>query len=593
MVRSMQARLQSKLRHASAGLLAVVVVIVLFARPVAAENIDLMEVDIRVSNPATLDITETIHMNFGSAKRRGIFRNIPYKYKRGVAGLVDSFTVDVRIDSVTDENGKAWQYKTSRAGGVLNLRIGDPDVFLTGRQTYVIKYTARRAINFHDGPTGNEPEIYWNATGNEWLFPISRADVTLQLPPGVTPADTKAQAFFGPEGSTNRIQPQPQDDTWTFTARDIRQGDGLTIGVRLPAGSVEQATLLTRLRWFLLDWWPVILFPAISLASMYALWLSKGRDEGGGQAIPVEWNPPSNLSPAEVGTIVDEVCHTQDVIATIIDLAARGFLRIERHHTDKLLGLSKRDYQLTRLKRPDATLLPHEKDMMDGLFDGRKSVKISKLKGKFHATIRGIQNDIYKELAEREIFNGNPSTIRGSWAASGVAIIVAGIVLTFMLSNFGVASFGAGVALAGVPVIIIGLFMPAKTLKGSTLLREIRGFRRFLMMVEKDRLKNAVDQDPTIFGRLLPYAMVLGVEDEWAGQFDDLLTQPPEWFRDDTGQAFSAGLFMSQLGDSTSTMGTALSAVPASKGAGGGSSSFSSGGGFSGGGFGGGGGGSW
>ena len=115
-----------------------------------AEVIRSFTTEIRIEDPATLRITETIVMDFEQTPRRGIFRVIPVRYDR----YRNVYTIDVRIESVQDETGSSRPYKASRQGDSLSIRIGDPEVWVTGQHTYVISYTARRAMNFFSG----EPE---------------------------------------------------------------------------------------------------------------------------------------------------------------------------------------------------------------------------------------------------------------------------------------------------------------------------------------------------------------------------------------------------------------------------------------------------
>lgn len=545
--------------------------------------------EIRVVNPATLEITETIRMDFEDAQRRGIFRTIPYRYNR----LGNAWTVKLNDIEVTDEQGNSRTTDISRSGGSLTIRIGDADHFVTGEHVYIIRYTALRAVAFFDG----EPEVYWNITGDEWPFPIEKASGRLILPEGVSPADVRSLSFRGPPGATQPAEVITEEDVLVFTAIDLPPGTGLTMAARLPAGSVEPTTWATTLGWWIRDWWPAFVLPLLALAVMYFRWRTRGRDEEGGQAIPVEWDPPAGLSPAEVGTMVDEVCHTQDVIATIIDLAARGYLRIEEVQADGVLGFGKSDYKFKKLREPDGDLKKHEEDVLNGIFASMKVATLSGLRGTFRGTFDSVRSDIYESLTQRGLFAGNPSHVRNGYIAVAVIIFILGFFTAFAGIAGGWASMGIGILLVGVPILVIGRKMPARTRKGSISLRECQGFRRFLMMVERERLAEAHRQDPALFGRLLPFAMVLGVEDQWAGQFEGLLDAPPDWYAGSYGATgFHPTLFISSLGHGVSSMGSSLSAVPASSGAGGGSSGFSSGGGgggFSGGGFGGGGGGSW
>lgn len=559
-----------------------------------AEVIRSFHSEIRLENPATLRITETIDMDFEQTPRRGIFRVIPFRHER----YNNRYSVDVRIQSVTDENGNHRPFTVSRQGGNVSVRIGDPDVYVTGRHTYVIRYTARRALNFFSG----EPEVYWNATGDEWPFVIEQATAKLILPEGVRLDEQRVSAFAGPPGSKQAATTSIASGAISYTASDLRPGSGLTILARLPAGSVQRPTFLTTLRWWLADWWPALLLPLLSLGLMSTLWFTRGRDVGGGQAVPVEWDPPAGLSPAEVGTILDEVCHTRDIVATIIDLAARGYLRIERIESENLLGFQHSDLKFERLREPDLEMKRHEEDIFRGIFASMQVATLQGLRGYFRTTFFDVRDHIYRSLTARKFFRGNPYTIRTVFGVAAGGLVVAGVIFATLLSGFVALSVAVGLFLAAVPVFLLGRRVPARTRKGAVALRECLGFQRFLAMVEKESLADAHMKDPSLFGRLLPYAMVLGVEDRWAQKFEGLLTAPPAWYVSDGDDRFAPQLFLASLGHDMQLMGSGLSSGGGGggsdgggwgSGAGGGSSGFSGAGGFSGGGFGGGGGGSW
>ena len=200
---------------------------------------------------------------------------------------------------------------------------------------------------------------------------------------------------------------------------------------------------------------------------------------------------------------------------------------------------------------------------------------------------------------------------RGIARAAAVVPLFGGI---FFLNNARVRSWlppepGVFFLFAGVCLVLtllaIRLFanaMPAKTAKGARLARYCLGFQEFVTRVEKDRLERMAKEDPTLFERVLPYAVVLRCADEWAERFEGLLTEPPAWFRSASlaPGRFDSRSLVSGLGRSMHSMGSTLTSEPRPSGTFGGvsfgagrrSSGFGGGGG-SGGGFGGGGGGSW
>jgi uncharacterized membrane protein YgcG len=165
----------------------------------------------------------------------------------------------------------------------------------------------------------------------------------------------------------------------------------------------------------------------------------------------------------------------------------------------------------------------------------------------------------------------------------------------------GALALAISAMLSGGFIMLFAPAMPRKTSKGARALWHILGFREFIRRVERDRLERMLQEDPTLFDRVLPYALVFGIADEWAEKFEGLLQKPPEWFESErwTPTAFTPRTFVYSLGDSVSTMNSVFPSTPArssGSGAGGGFSGFGGGGGgggFSGGGFGGGGGGGW
>jgi len=553
-----------------------------FAR---AEIIRSFDVDVRLQKDTTLDITETIAMDFEGASRRGIIRNIPTSYRRNNA----PYSVYVKVLSVDNGNGGEWNYETSNSGGDLSIKIGDADVFLTGAQTYKIHYTVRRAVNFFDG---NAPEVYWNATGDQWSFPIAQSSTRFYPPPGVAVSSIKSTSFQGPPGSTTPAKVEAKADHILFSAANLDPGSGMTIVAGLPAGSVVKPTATQNLLWIFADWWPAFLLPLVSVLFLGMTYFKSGRDIDGGQAVAVEWNPPTDLTPAQVGTLVDESCDMADIVSTLVDLAARGYLIIQENESEKFLFLSSKDY--TFIKRPDAPseaeLLPYERKFLKGIFAASDQTSLSSLKNNFYTHLPGIREGIYKSLMQKNLFTSNPETTTGAYALNGIIAGAIGLFLWFIVS----ASWGIGLLLSGILCFFCAKAMPAKTAIGSKYLRQCLGFKRYVSLAEKDRIKVLADQDPTIFGRLLPYAMVLGVADQWADAFKDLMTQPPDWYVGSSyNQGFVPMVFVSDLGSGMNTMGNTFSSQPQAQSTGGSGGSGFSGGGFSGGGFGGGGGSSW
>jgi uncharacterized membrane protein YgcG len=566
----------------------------LIAAPAHAEQI-IRDFDSRVfiTKDGQLDVTETIVMDFGDEMRHGLRRSIPVQYRtrRG------TYKTPTRVTDVTADGATATYSQSSEFNNLV-IKIGDADKLITGRHTYKIHYLVARAINFFD----NQPEVYWNAVGNETPFPVQRATAEFILPVGVSVSDVKAKCFRGEQGSKEEGEFSMADNQVEFQTENLAPMQGLTFVLRLPAGSVAINNSSEFMYW-LMDWWPAVFTPWLALALVLTNWWVNGRDPANAYLAGVDWNPPKELSPAEVGTLIDESCDVADIVSTLVDLASRGYLKIKQLKTS-FFFFSNTDYQFTKTEAPAgaAPLKLFERTFLAGVFALGDSVRLSDLKYNFYSYIPSLRKEIYGSLTDNHYFVSDPEKCRMLYQTIGTVVMFAGVASFFLSHAWAVAGF-----ISGLIILLSSHAMPARTTKGVEACRQAVGFKRFVQKAEKERIRVLAKDDPTIFGRLLPYAMVLGAADQWANSFHDLLTQPPDWYEpSDWGTAnynFSSINFVNDLGDGMRTCASTFVSTPpapssGSDGAAGGFSGFSDGGGlggggFSGGGFGGGGTSSW
>ncbi len=575
--------------------LATLVLCLIWAPAVQAEVMDRFTDDLALHDDATVDVTEKIEMDFQAQERHGIKRDIPIRYKRRGT----PFSIGFKLQSVEDGNNQPLHYVVSQDGSDVDIKIGDPNKMVSGKQTYVIKYKIERAINF----INDAPEFYWNATGDQWHFPITKAIVHVTLPKGLDMGSVTLGGYEGPPGSTKPAHSSKWKDRAQFEAGNLQPGTGLTVAIRLPTGLMTKPTEMDELIWWLRDWWPAVVIPVAAFAGLFSLWSATGRDEDRNKAVAVDWNPPKELTPAEVGTLIDERCDLHDVTSTMVDLAVRGHLKIKELKTNNFFFLSNKDYEFTKTDPPktDTELIAHEIRFLAAMFSSQEAgtvTTLSQLKGSFFPYLREIKSSIYCELMDKKLFRTDPEMTRSMYQGYAIVCAVAGVTTLF----FSLPA-GCGTILASVIIACFAPAMPARTARGSELNRQTLGFQRFVKMAEKDRIRVLAKEDPTIFGRLLPYAMVLGAADQWAEAFKDLAIEPPNWYYSDSyAGGWSTAMFVNDLGYSLNTFGHTIATPPQTSSGWSGSSgssawdggsAFSDGGGFSGGGFGGGGGDSW
>lgn len=586
-------------------------VVVLFAVPARAQSaqevIHDYTVEIQILSDGHLKVTETIDYDFGTELHHGIFRTIPTRYYRD-----EVYDRVYRIEdvSVTASAGAPSDTEVSQEGSSTVIRIGDADVEISGRHTYTIGYRVEGALNgFAD-----HDELYWNAIGDEWEVPIERAEVTVETPTSIQ----RVTCFQGYAGATESCRAEQEGGTATFSAgRTLQPFEGLSIVVAIPKGAVPPPTPILDERWsagraFSLNA-GTMTAAAVLLAAfggaLFRMWSREGRDrrflgspidqvmgttsgedetvplgEGDFEA-PVEFAPPEGVRPGQIGTLLDERANVIDVTATIVDLAGRGFLLIQEIPRHGLF--SKADWNLIRLEKEETELLPYEKELLDGLFRDGNEVKVSELKTTFAERLHGVEQSLYEDAMREKWFRARPDHVRTRWAGRGVLLTVVGGGLTFVLArwtHWGLV--GIPVIVAGVALALMARWMPARTAKGTAMLRRIRGFRRVIATAETHMSRWAEEEN--VFTRYLPYAIVFGLTKKWAKAFQDLGLAPDtsSWYVGP--HPFTALAFADSIDGFAVTTGGTLASTPASSG----SSGFG-GGGFSGGGGGGGGGGSW
>ena len=591
---------------------------------ISGEQIDNFNIEININQDSGLDVSERIVYNFGDVQRHGIYRDIPYKYQaRG-----GNYNLRISDFAVVDENGQAYNFEISNSGDDKRIKIGDADKYVSGVKTYIITYKIKRAINYFD----DYDELYWNAIGNAWGVPIYNARVAVNFPNDLSEAEIKAACFAGVYGSNAACLAESyktgESDKFSgavFGQDYLDPGEGMTVVIGLPKGQIYEPSVLENFLEILKDNW-ILFLPIIVFFAMFFYWKKKGKDPRGRGTIIAEFDAPDNLTPPEVGTLIDERADNKDVSAGIVNLAVKGYLKIN-YLEDSGFLFNNSDYVLTRLKEPDSNLNDWEKKLLKKLFkkdyiddsvrnlksqleknnskkdslafkiienliseheDNKKAIiKLADLKESFYKDLAVLKEDLYKDLVAKEYFAANPQKVRTAWVALGVLIIFGGFFMAGFFGIIGLVSF----IISGVIVIVFGIFMPKRTEEGVLAREHILGLREYLQVAESDRIKfhNAPEKKPEVFEKFLPYAMVLGVEKEWARQFEDIYKANPDWYENSTGAHFTALALANNLGNFQTSANSAMATAPSS--ASGGGSGFSGGG--SGGGFGGGGGGSW
>jgi uncharacterized membrane protein YgcG len=556
--------------------------LVIFATPLFARSWRVADFSdtISVHEDGSAAVHERITLAF-DGEWHGIHRFIPIEYP-GARGT--NYTLFLRVTGVTDGSGGKLKYESSNANGFRDLKIFIPDA-VDATRTVEIDYTVRNGTRFFE----DHDEFYWNLTGNDWPVPIDHASALVRFPSAAA-GSLRAQAFTGAYAERDATAEVRGAEASFETNNPLPMRGGMTIDIFIPNGILKEPGAFTRFMWFVGSN-PIVFLPFWTFAVMFTLWWYKGRDPDPGLSVAPMYEPPAGMTPAEAGTLLEDKVHPRDITCTLVDLAVRGFVKIEEVD-DKGLVFHHKDYVFHLLKPRDqwGRLVPHERVMLENVFAGGEVTRLSSLKNRFYRALPAIQEDIKSALKTKGMYLLDPDSANG-YSIAAIVLMVAPFAVVYFAGYNIFSSFVLLIGCGIISAIIWWLFarqMTAKTVQGGRTRVAVLGFQEFMNRVDADRLKR---MPPDTFEKYLPYAMALGVEHHWAQAFAGIVQNPPNWYvSPNGGVGFNPIFFSSSMHSMATDMHQVFVSAPRASSTGSGWSGGGGGGGFSGGGFGGGGG---
>lgn len=443
---------------------------------------------------------------------------------------------DVRVS----EGGQPLQQSCSGVRGTYCVRGSGDEISITyyfrqpitnASQTFEISYTVVGNIRVYEGGD----QLWWIGVPDDHFgFPINSSTITVKLPEGYAPREgVDPIETYGARGEIEvngtTVIARAVNGVGRNEAFELRVQYPHDPNARVPSWQAES----DRQREYDQTVRPLINIGAIGLSLliglggpllMYVMWQRRGRDPKVGPVPEYLSEPPSNLPPAVVGTLVDETSDPRDVISTVVDLAHRGYLVIEEEKSEGIFGIGGgSSFTFKRTDKPDNDLRSYERRLLNRLFGGsRMERSLDSLKNTFYTTISEIQNDLYDELVKEGFFATKPNTTRAKWSGIGaILLVIAFGVGGFLLSALEeVADFilciPVAIGVTAIAAFIVGTAMPAKTRKGAEEAAKWLAFYEYLRNLEKyaDVKDKAVD-----FDKYLPYAVAFNIDRDWVRKF--------------------------------------------------------------------------
>ena len=512
-------------------LLGVLFPLAVYTAPVAAQErsvvVERRDGDITIRPNGEVRVVETWQPRFIGGPFRFAYLVIPLN----------------RVEEITDwavsEGGRDYVESRSEQPGTFAVDDADGTRTITWHfepttersRTFTLAYTLRGALRIY----GGGDQFFWKFIGSEWEAPIQAARVAVTLPSDFEPAQLMTQTYRdSAEAGGGRIV---NGQTVEFTGGPFAAGDEWEIRVQFPHGAVTAAppgwqARDDRAR----ELQPVLNFVSLVLAlvillggllGVYLLWYTRGRDRAVETAAEFFPEPPEELPPGMAGALLDERADMKDILATLVDLARRGYLRIVERGDDA------DSFTFVRLRGADDTLRPYERLLFERLFGHRTERDLADLKHKFYKHLGELQATLYAELTRLGYFPRSPQTTRTLYTLAGIGIAVVagglgfvGYTLLGTYAPLGILVVIAAV-LVGFALAVFGQVMPRKTPKGAAAAATWRAFRRYLQHIDR---YTEVTQAQEQFDRYLPYAIAFGVEKDFVRVFAKTNTPAPVWY---------------------------------------------------------------
>ena len=519
-----------------AVIVAMVCVSVAQAGQLAALAWSRYDVDILVNTNGTLTVTEiqTIAFTGGQSFRKG-FAVIPQA--RGTLSEVKVWEDSQTYTPSSSNQPYTFETSTNDNGDLEIVWYFPPTVNTT--HTYHLQYTVRSGLLFY-ADRGYD-RLQWKAIAPDHDAPIAAATVTVRVPSG---AAVLRAGVSNDSPAVSGIAPDQLSAAFDATG-SLRSGQGLEVRLDFQHGVVAGSPPAWQFIYDLQEQYkPLIDLVSLGLFALIAIggtllivmrWYTKGRDPVTGVIAEYVAEPPSDLPPGVVGTLVDERADMQDILGTLIDLARRGFITMEELNTPGFMGIgSSRDFVFRRVANADQSKLrPYEKLVLDRVVPNDER-KLSELKYKFYQHVSEIQTELYKEVVAAGLFPVRPDTVRSRWGCGGVGVVAVAFILGMVvLAWLGDVTLSVGLPFVALAIVggiaaVSGANMPVKTRPGAEAAAAWLAFKRYLSNLNRyAKVDEATDQ----FEKYLPYAIAFGIERSWINRFARVEAVPmPGWY---------------------------------------------------------------
>ncbi len=556
-----------------------------FVNPVFAQSEDekILEFksSITINTDATTDIVEEITFQPSTiSPRHGLEWQIPYIYSVNFFRRNTELTFnDIYYYPLGNPELKTYNlFSRADENGWAVLRIGDPNVYIDGTYVYVIDYTLKyTGISYFE----ENDEVYLNIIGPGWSIPIENASANITAPSKIL----ETVCYKGAEDANTQdcnIEDISESNLLISPKTRLEPYEGYSFAIKLEKGVIEDTTkeqiwlgILSNIG---------ILLPIPVGIYLFGFLRKKFKNEKI-TVIPY-YEPEKDMDSLLSGVLAENRFVPKHITALIIELAIGGYIKIREYE--------KKKYEFVKLEKETSSLSPHSSKLLEKIFKSGDVVKIKSLTD-FYTTSNVVYTEASQSLKEKGLLSKKNINSKTLFIVLGIIAVAGTIFGGAFFAMMAMIGWAIGIFISGLLLFIFAFMIDVRTHEGNKKYHYLLGLKMYINTAEKHRIEfhNDPKRYNEIFEKLLPYAMIFGLEKKWAKEFEDIYTQNPDWYEGNFN-TFNAWYLANSLSSLNNTV--VHSATPPSNYSSGGgyrSGGWSSGGsGFGGGSVGGGGGGS-
>lgn len=462
--------------------------------------IDQYHVDMQLHEDASMDIVETLDVNF-TAPRYGIYREIP---------LLDSANEYIHIRDISvDDNLLADQTDN---GETLTLNIGDPNRTVTGVKRYTIRYTIDNAIvifNWWD-------ELYRNVIGPKRATTISNVSRSLSLPKNYTTDSSWSLVlrwWYGEKNTTGASFYQSSDTKWLGTLSSfLRPGQGVTIVLKFQPWYfvfpvdykeyfVRPDQSETNRYHILWGFAPFLVMIGISVGKSIK---SSGSWWKSDRPVTIYYTSPKDIDPSLAFYLWYNNPRESKVFTSLLYYrATRWWATINQQKSQWIFWFLQSDeYHVVETSNDPQGANDVDKSLLQkffGIFDAvNDDIQLNE---KSYTSIESLL-----DLLQQNI-NASPYIQKKEW----------------WLGNLGVKEL---------------------TPLWKDIFEQLRGYKEYLTKVERPVIEQELKTDPNFLNKILPWSVLFGVESRLLKMVEDLMVQM-EWYHSHDGRPLTYATFAS------------------------------------------------